>query len=87
MYRFRGLILALALALATRAERLPPVDESVSDPDFLAFKIRLLAAISRNDARTLAAATDPAVAAPMTVQLWKEVASVLRLGATRDDAA
>ena len=57
----------------------------MKDPDFLAFKIRLLGAIQRNDARSLTAAVAPDIRTPMTAQLWKEVAAVLRLGSVKDE--
>src|SRR5688572_6022120 len=55
------LMLAALAAGACAADRLPPVDESASDPSFLAFKVRLLAALERKDVAALTAALDPKV--------------------------
>lgn len=58
----RLLLLAGLLAqLVPGADRLPPVDESASDPSFLAFKVRLLAALQRKDVPALLRAVDPKV--------------------------
>ena len=55
------LMLAALAAGAFGADGLPPVDESASDPSFLAFKVRLLAALERKDVTALMAALDPKV--------------------------
>ena len=58
----RLVLMLVALAAgACAADRLPPVDESASDPSFLAFKVRLLAALDRRDVSALLAAVDPKV--------------------------
>jgi hypothetical protein len=40
---------------------LPPVDESAQDPEFLAFKVRLLGALQRKDVAAVVSALDPNV--------------------------
>lgn len=52
-----GLVAQLVLA----ADRLPPVDESATDPSFLAFKVRLLAALERKDLPALLRVVDPKI--------------------------
>ena len=47
------LLTAFLAASVAGADRLPPVDESTSDPSFLAFKVRLLAALQRKDVAAL----------------------------------
>jgi hypothetical protein len=70
------------------------VDQSASDPTFLAFKVRLLGALQRRDVPALIAAVDPKVRVsfgenldrPAQSRIWSELAAVLRLGVTRDEA-
>lgn len=101
----RVVLLAAVLAAALLgADRLPPVDESASDPSFLAFKVRLLAALGRKDLPSLLRAVDPKIRVsfgagdgiatfrkhwkldrPAQSTVWTELASALRLGATRDE--
>ena len=59
--RFALFILALTMPVAALAEKLMPVDESASDPTFVEFKTRLLAAIQRKDITTLVSVLDPEV--------------------------
>jgi hypothetical protein len=54
-------VVALLAALSLQADKLPPVDESAQDPSFLAFKVRLLAALQRRDVTGLISALDPKV--------------------------
>src|SRR3954469_21942731 len=54
----RSTLIGLLLASACLADRLPPIDESTSDPSFLAFKVKLLGALERKDVAALMAAVD-----------------------------
>jgi hypothetical protein len=101
----RVVLIAVLLAAAVAGQdRLPPVDESTSDPSFLAFKVRLLAALERKDVAALMRALDPKIRVsfgagdgiatfrkhwhldrPAQSKVWTELATVLRLGATRDE--
>ena len=58
----RLVIAVLLLAAVCSAERLPPVDESASDPSFLTFKVKLLGAIARKDVAFVLKVLDPRVA-------------------------
>jgi hypothetical protein len=98
------LLTAFLVASVAGADRLPPVDDSTSDPSFLAFKVRLLAALERRDVAALTRALDPKVRSsfggndsiagfrqhwkldlPSRSKVWEELATVLKLGATRDE--
>ncbi len=80
------IVLALLLAACTCfADRLPPVDESTSDPSFLAFRVKLMAAIGRRDVRAVQAVCEPAVAAQITAASLAPLAEAIRLGVVRDD--
>lgn len=97
-------MLAIVASLSMGADKLPPVDESASDPSFLAFKVRLLGALDRKDLGTLLKAVDPKIRSsfggedgvpgfrrhwkldrPAQSKVWTELATVLRLGATKDE--
>ena len=97
-------MLAILAGTLAGADKLPPVDESASDPSFLAFKVRLLAALERKDLGALLKAVDPKIRSsfggndgiadfrrhwkldrPAQSEVWAELATVLRLGVTRDD--
>jgi hypothetical protein len=97
-------LIAMLAAGLIAADKLPPVDESASDPSFLAFKVRLLAALERKDMAALMSSIDPKIRSvfggddspagfrqhwklqrPAHSRVWEELATVLRLGVTRDE--
>jgi hypothetical protein len=79
------LVVALLLLVGLcAAERLPPVDESTSDPSFLAFKVKLLGAIGRKDLKAVHAVSDPAVRPSIPLGNLSELARIVRLGVARD---
>ena len=55
------LILIFAGSTLCATDRLAPVDQSASDPTFLAFKVRLLGVLQRRDVPALLAAIDPKI--------------------------
>lgn len=77
-------IAVLVLAGLCAAERLPPVDESTSDPSFLAFRVKLLGAIGRRDLKAVLAVSEPAVRPTITLAKLPELARIVRLGVARD---
>ena len=57
--RFHGRTVAAAGPATPSLPPLPPVDEAAAQPDFLAFRARLQAALARHDAAALLAAVHP----------------------------
>lgn len=100
----RGILILTLLAACAHADKLFPVDESAADPGFLAFRVRLLAALERKDVKALESVLDPKIRVsfgadggiagfrrywklerPAQSKVWRELGTVLRLGATRDE--
>jgi hypothetical protein len=80
----RLLFVAILLAAVCIAERLPPVDDSASDPSFLSFKVRLIAALQRNDVKAVQAMSSPGARAKITPAALTAISGAVRLGVARD---
>jgi hypothetical protein len=83
----RGWVVALLLLFAglCPAERLAPVDESATDPSFLAFRVKLLAAIQRRDVKAVQAWAEESVRPSITLAALGEIGAAVRLGVVRDE--
>ena len=78
-------VLGLTSVLLLNAERLPPVDESTTDPEFLAFKVKLLGMLQRRELRSVQALAEPEARSELTPASLPELERVIRLGVARDE--
>jgi hypothetical protein len=66
------------------AEKLPPIDESQSDPSFAAVRAKVIAAARAGNLRAVQDLAEPEVKAELTRENLPEIAKALKLGAARD---